>query len=107
MTTITATVVETPITVTATPHGGSAVTATITMSAVSVVVGGNVAGPSGAVDGNLAAFDGVTGKILEDSGIISTPLTNIVDADGTLADITTKYNTLLAQLIAAGYMAGP
>ena len=30
---------------------------------------------------------------------------NIVDADGTLADITTKFNTLLAQLKAEGLLA--
>ena len=32
------------------------------------------------------------------------PSAHIADADGTLADITTKFNTLLAQLEAAGYL---
>lgn len=30
---------------------------------------GDVVGPAGAVDGNIAIFDGVTGKLIEDSGI--------------------------------------
>lgn len=38
----------------------------------SIPVGtGDVVGPSSSVDGNLAAFDGTTGKLLKDSGIAS------------------------------------
>jgi hypothetical protein len=32
---------------------------------------GDVVGPGSAVDGNMAAFDGVTGKLLKDGGVVS------------------------------------
>lgn len=34
-----------------------------------VVAGGNVAGPAGAVSGNVAIFDGASGQIIKDSGV--------------------------------------
>lgn len=39
---------------------------------------GDVVGPAGAVDGNIVIFDGVTGKLIEDSGI---NITDIVTND--------------------------
>ena len=36
--------------------------------------------------------------------ILAESQTHIVDADGTLADITTKFNTLLSQLEAVGIL---
>ena len=35
----------------------------------------------------------------------TTPQPHIIDADGSLADLTTKFNTLLAQLEAAGILS--
>ena len=35
---------------------------------VTIAGGGDVTGPAGAVDGNVCAFDGVTGKTIKDSG---------------------------------------
>ncbi len=32
---------------------------------------GDVVGPTGAVDGDIALFDGVTGKLLKDGGTLS------------------------------------
>lgn len=37
--------------------------------------GGDVTGPAGAVDGNIAIFDGATGKIIEDSGVAISSIT--------------------------------
>jgi hypothetical protein len=60
--------------------------------------GGDVAGPAGAIDSNLAAFDGVTGKLLKDSGAASAnvPGTDekaaLAGTDGT-PDGTNKYVT--------------
>jgi len=36
-----------------------------------------------------------------------TPQTNILDADGTLADLTTKFNTLLGYLRTLNILEGP
>lgn len=45
---------------------------------------GDVVGPASAVDGRLAAFDGVTGKLIEDSGV--SPASFATAAQGATAD---------------------
>lgn len=56
---------------------GAGVTATAVGNDVTVTIPADVVGPAGAVNDNLAAFDGVTGKLIKDSGIaISSIVTN-------------------------------
>lgn len=48
--------------------------------------GGDVVGPAGAVDGNIAIFDGITGKLIEDSGVsISSIITTSTFRSGSQA----------------------
>ena len=55
---------------------------------------GDVTGPASATDSNLAAFDGATGKLLKDSGVVvsgsNTGDQTISDATITTTDITTN-----------------
>lgn len=55
---------------------GDCVSATVAGNDVTVTVdcGGDVFGPAIAVSGNLASFDGVTGKLIQDSGIASSSI---------------------------------
>ena len=56
---------------------GAGVTATAVGNDVTINVDADVVGPAVAVNDNLAAFDGVTGKLIKDSGIaISSIVTN-------------------------------
>lgn len=57
------------------------------------------------VDNRIVTFNGTTGKSIKDSGVLLSDLQtalsaqpHIADADGTLADLTTKFNTLLGYL---------
>ena len=51
---------------------------------------GNVTGPSSSTGNNLAAFDGTTGKIIKDSGIATSTLSNLVHTTGTESITGTK-----------------
>lgn len=52
-----------------------------------VAAAGNVSGPAGAVDGRVAVFDGATGKLIKDSGVIlgNVASRNVGTAAGTAA----------------------
>jgi hypothetical protein len=52
---------------------------------------GDVLGPTEAVDGNLAMFDGGTGKLLKDSGF---PTTDIMVSTNDLSDLNNKQTAL-------------
>lgn len=47
--------------------------------------GGNVVGPASSTDGDIVLFDGVTGKLIKDSGIGIGGISTIYSSNGTLA----------------------
>lgn len=49
---------------------------------------GDVAGPASAVDNNIAQFNGVTGKIVEDSGLSNTDVTSAIDLKHAAVTVT-------------------
>lgn len=53
---------------------GAGVTATAVGNDVTVTIPADVVGPAGAVNDNLASFDGVTGKLIKDSGIATSSI---------------------------------
>ena len=70
--------------------------------------GGDVIGPSGAVDSRLAAFDGVTGKLIRDSGYTASTLIAaagtvfLAEADVSEAELETSGNPKKIIIPAAG-----
>ncbi|WP_051680011.1 hypothetical protein [Pseudorhizobium marinum] len=62
---------------------------------------GDVVGPSVAVDGQLAAFDGVTGKLLKDTGILPDKLLR-ADVSQTFSDVEKATIRENAGIVAAG-----
>jgi hypothetical protein len=75
---------------------GGTFTATENFSVVFAPAGadgsGDVVGPASATDGNLASYDGITGKLIQDSGIaaadvvVDADITNMVTASSNLTD---------------------
>lgn len=61
---------------------GAGVTATAVGNDVTVTILADVVGPAGAVNNNLAAFDGVTGKLIKDSGIATSSIITSGDFQG-------------------------
>jgi hypothetical protein len=68
------------------PQAGDALTydGTEWINAPAATGSGDVAGPASSVDGNFAAFDGLTGKLIKDSG--TSPASFATAAQGGLAD---------------------
>jgi len=54
-------------------------------AALSALGYGDMFGPAGAVDGNLASFNGATGKIIKDSGYKASDFSTLSHGIGTLA----------------------
>ncbi len=81
--------------------------------------GGDVVGPASSVDGTIALFDGITGKLLEDSGILPDPFTGDSGAGGVIGFVPApaagdaaafkylnsngNWETISADQIAAGF----
>jgi hypothetical protein len=80
--------------------------------------GGDVVGPSSATDGNLAVFDGTTGKLIKDGGapggggsFLSANIARIDpsgnDSTGTVGDLTKPFLTVQAALNAIAALYDP
>jgi hypothetical protein len=67
-----------------TPNDGTGDTLRVTGQKVNANFDKAVEGPASAVDNRVASFDGVTGKLIQDSGLLSTELAT-VNAAGTLS----------------------
>jgi len=81
------------------------------IDAISVTPGGfgDVFGPASATDDNLATFDGVTGKLIQDSGITAASVSSAISASHaavTVSDTASIDLTLVGQALSAAAIFG-